>query len=303
MTQDHSLTAGVPAAFNDLSQIGPVEIGPSPRTKFGRWARVPQVDLTKLPPVKQYTCLRTPEPITIDGRLSEKVWARANWSEPFGKMHDGSPTPYDTRIALLWDDQYLYAGYKVQDPDIRASMTGFNDHIYFNDEDVEFFIDGGSHYYEIGLNALNTSYQIRWTWVQPLIEQQRFAELEELFKAPDFLYYVARDGEKIGRHADLNYQLKGVKHAVHIDGTINCPEIKDNGWTVTMAFPWAGLQHIAPAKAFPPKPGETLRCSAYRCHHDRAARTAKGWTWSIMGNDNIHIPERWNTITFSNQLA
>ena len=285
-------------AFEDISQLGPVEVGPAPRTKFPRWAKLSQVDLSKLPPVTTSECLRTAEPITVDGRLDEPVWERANWSEPFGMMHDGSPTPLDTRVAFLWDDQYLYAAYKVKDPDIRASMTGFNDHVYLNDEDVELFFEGKGYYYEIGLNALNASYQIRWTWIEPLIREQRFLELEELFKTPDFLYYTARDGEQIGRHADLNYQLPGCKHAVVIDGTINCPEVRDKGWTVEIALPWAGLKQIAGGLTVPPTHGDTFRMTAYRCHHDRAKRTAKGWAWSIMGNDNIHIPERWNNLVF-----
>jgi hypothetical protein len=293
----------VPMAIDDLSQLGPVEVGPAPRTKFSRWAKLSQVDLSRLPPVKTWTCLRTTDPITVDGRLDEPVWQRAAWSEPFGMIHDGSPTPLETRVALLWDDQYLYAAYKVEDPDIRASMTAFNDHVYLNDEDVELFFEGNGYYYEIGLNALNTSYQIRWTWVERLVREQRYAELEALFMAPDFLYYVARDGEPIGRHADLNYQLPGCKHAVFIDGTINCPEVKDQGWTVEIALPWSGLKDIAGGRATPPRPGDSFRMTAYRCHHDRAKRTAKGWTGSVMGNDNIHIPERWNNVVFVGRNA
>jgi hypothetical protein len=295
--------ASVPMAFADISQLGPVELGPAPRTKFGRWAKVREVDLSKLPPVKTLECLRTAEPITVDGRLDEPVWNRAQWSEPFGKIHDGGPTPLETRVAFLWDDRYLYAAYRVEDQDIRATMTGFNDHVYFNDEDVELFFEGNGYYYELGLNALNTSYQIRWTWVEPLVREQRFSELEELFKAPDVLYYVARDNEKIGRHADLNYQLPGCKHAVFIDGTINCPDVKDRGWTVEVALPWDGLRQIAGGRTVPPKGGDSFRMTAYRCHHDRATRTAKGWTWSVMGNDNIHIPERWNQVFFVDREA
>jgi hypothetical protein len=293
----------VPMAFEDLSQLGPTEMGPAPRTKLCRWAKVRQVDLSRLPSVKTWECLRTAERITVDGRLDEPVWQRVQWSEPFGLIHDGSPTPLETRVAFLWDDEYLYAAYRVEDPDIRASMTGFNDHVYFNDEDVELFFAGTGYYYEIGLNALNTSYQIRWTWIEGLVREQRFDELEELFKTPDFLYYVAREGEKIGRHADLNYQLPGCRHAVHIDGTINCPEVRDKGWTVEIALPWSGLKQIAGGRTVPPKPGDTFRMTAYRCHHDRAKRAAKGWTWSVMGNDNIHIPERWNNVVFVDRYA
>ena len=302
MTETDSV-AELPMAFGDISQLGPVELGPAPRTRFGRWAKVQQVDLSTLPPVKTWECLRTSEPITIDGRLDEPGWSRAKWSEPFGMIHDGSPTPLDTRVAFLWDDQYLYAAYRVEDPDIRASMTGFNDHVYFNDEDVELFFEGNGYYYELGLNALNTSYQIRWTWDEPLVRELRFAELEQLFKAPDVLYYVAREGEQLGRHADLNYQLPGCKHAVFIDGTINCPAVKDRGWTVEIALPWSGLEQIAGGRTLPPRAGDSFRMTAYRCHHNRTTRTAKGWTWSVMGNDNIHIPERWNNIVFVDRIV
>ena len=291
-------------SFDNLSDIGPAEIGPVPRPpQFGRWARVPQVDLSTLPPVKTYECLRTTEKMTVDGRLDEAVWKRARWSEPFGFIHNGAATPLATRIALLWDDEHLFVGYQVEDHDIRGTMTAFNDHVYMKDEDVEFFFEGAGYYYELGMNPVNNTYQIRWTWIEPLVREQRFAELEALFKTPDYLYYVARDGEKIGRHADLNYQLPGLRHAVFIDGSLNCPEIPDKGWTVEVALPWSGLAQIAGGRRLPPRPGDTFRMTAYRCHHDRVNRKAKGWTWSIMGNDNIHIPERWNQVTFSDQTV
>ena len=55
-------------------------------------------------------------------------------------------------------------------------------------------------------------------------------------------------------------------------------------------------------KPVPPRPGDSLRITAYRAHHDRAGRdprhAAAGWSWSVTGNDNIHVPERWNRIVF-----
>jgi len=291
-------------AYDDPAALGPVERGPVPRAQgFARWVRVAEVDLAALPPVRRWDCLRTPEAITVDGRLDEAVWSRVRWSEPFGMIHDGSPTPLATRCALLWDDAFLHVGYRVEDPDIRASMTGFNDHVYRHDEDVEFFFAGDGHYFEIGLNALNTSYQIRWTWIERLVREQRFAELEALFKLPDVLYYVAREGERLGRWADLSYRMPGLRHAVHIDGSLNCPEVRDRGWTVEMALPWAGLAGIAGGRPLPPAPGASFRMTAYRCHHDRVLRRAKGWAWSIQGNDNIHIPERWTEVTFRAESA
>jgi hypothetical protein len=289
-------------AFDNVSDIGPVALGPTPRpAAFARWAQVVEADLAALPPAKTWECLRTRESIRVDGRLDEPVWSRVRWSEPFGLIHNGGATAFETRVAMVWDDDCLYVAYRVEDPDIRASMTGFNDHIYAKDEDVEFFFEGEGYYYELGLNALNNGYQIRWTWVERLVREQRFEELEELFKTPDYLYYIARKGERLGRHADLSYQLPGFRHAVFVDGSINCPDVRDQGWTVELALPWAGLKEIAGGKSLPPKPGDMFRMTAYRCHHDRENRKAKGWTWSIMGNDNIHIPERWNRVIFSGQ--
>lgn len=287
---------------SDLSDLGPVELGPAPRhCGTPRWARVTQADLAALPPVKTWKCRRTSEKMVVDGRLDEPAWARAEWSEPFGLIGDGSAVPLSTRVAMLWNDEYLFVAYKVEDHDVRGSMTGFNEHVYVRDEDVEFFFAGDGYYYELGINPLNNSYQIRWTWVERLVRERKFAELEELFKAPDVLYYLARPGEKLGRHADLNYRLPGLKHAVFIDGSLNCPEIKDKGWTVEIALPWESLKQIAGGKQLPPHPGDVFRMTAYRAHHDRSARKARGWTWSIMGNDNIHIPERWNKIIFSDE--
>lgn len=288
----------------DFSQLGPGDMGEMPRpAQFGRWVRVDQVDLSTLPPVKRYECLRTEETMVIDGRLDEAAWSQARWSEPFGMIHDGSATPYETRVAMLWNDDYLFVGYRVEDPDIRAVMTGFNDHVYLLDEDVEFFFAGEGYYYELGLNALNNTYQIRWTWIERLVQEQRYAELESLFKTPDYLYYLAREGESIGRHADLSYRMPGLQHAVHVDGTLNCPAIRDRGWSVELAIPWTGLAQIAGADTVPPQAGDTLKMTAYRAHHDRKARSMKGWTWSVMGNNNIHIPERWNEIVFSDTVV
>lgn len=291
--------------IDDVVDIGPVALGPVPRPlPYPRWAQVVQVDLSTLPPVKRWECPRTDEPMRIDGRLDEAVWERVPWSEPFGVISDGSPTPLETRVALLWDDDYLYVGYRVEDPDVRASMTAFNDHVYIDDEDVEFFFGGEGYYYELGINALNNSYQIRWTWLEALVREQRFAEIEELFKTPDYLYYIAREGEPIGRHADLSYGLAGLKHAVHVDGSLNSPWVDDRGWTVEVALPWAGLAHIAGGRPLPPRPGDEFRMTAYRCHHYRGEQhRRKGWTWSVMGNDNIHIPERWNQVVFSDRTA
>jgi len=286
---------------------GLVSVGPVPTSTFPRWGKWAQAPLEGLPPVKEYRCLRTREKMTIDGRLDEKAWQKAPWSGPFGGIAAGAQAELDTRIALLWDERCLYAAYRVEDPDIRGTMTGFHDHVYINDEDVEIFVQGDGYYYELGVNPINNVYQIKWSWVQPLVERRAYAELDRLLSTPNFLYFLARDGEPIGRHGDLDWQLPGLEHAVHIDGTLNRPEVRDKGWTVEFAIPWQGLVPLMGGRPMPPKPGDELRITAYRAHHTRKElnrqNTSTGWTWSVMGNDNIHIPERWNRVVFLDETV
>jgi hypothetical protein len=245
--------------------------------------------------------------VTIDGRLDEKAWQKAPWSEPFGGIAAGAKAELDTRIALLWDERCLYAAYRVEDPEIRGTMTGFHDHVYINDEDVEIFVQGDGYYYELGVNPINNVYEIKWSWVQPLVERRAYGELDRLLATPNFLYFLARDGEPIGRHGDLDWQLPGLEHAVHIDGTLNRPEVRDKGWTVEFALPWEGLAPLMGGRPMPPRPGDELRITAYRAHHTRKElnrqNTSTGWTWSVMGNDNIHIPERWNRVVFLDETV
>lgn len=265
-------------------------------------------DAAGLPPVVEYTCKRTDTPILVDGRLDEDVWSRAAWSGPFPEI-SGKTRAVDTYIALLWDDTYLYAGYKVEDPDVRGTMGLHHDHIYVQDDDVEIFVHGDGCYYEMGINPINNGYQIRWVWMEELVKAQKYDELERCMSLDDHIYYRRREGEKLGRVGDMNFSLSGLRTAVHVDGVLNQPHIQDTGWTVEFAIPWAGLQSIAGSLAMPPKAGDTLRITGYRAHHDRTAQGQKQWdsplmpweqqSWSVMGNSNIHNPERWTRVTFS----
>lgn len=293
-------------------------LGPRPRwTSVYRWAAVANVPDGTLPAIPDYVCLRTPDPILVDGRLDEPVWSRAVWSEPFGRIDTGIDDGHGARIALLWDDEYLYAGYRVTDPDVRASSTTHHDQIYMTDDDVELFVDGGGRYYELGVNALNTIYEFLWTWVEPLAERRDYAALEELFKTADFLYCVARKGERLGRLGDMNWELPGLRHAVRVQGSVNFSGDVDEGWTAEFALPWSGLRAVDGRLPHPPREGDVIPIQAFRAQHDRSdpeknaewdrrwpgSTPADWYSWSAMGNTNVHNPERWVPVRFSDREA
>src|SRR5258706_10192630 len=52
-----------------------------------------------------YTAYRIAEAMNIDGQLTEKGWTRAPRSPRFTDILTGKPTLYDTRAAVLWDDE------------------------------------------------------------------------------------------------------------------------------------------------------------------------------------------------------
>lgn len=291
-------------------------LGPRPRwTSVYRWADVAGPVTDGVPPLPTYTCRRVASPISIDGRVDKEPWASATWTDAFRRIDTGADTGHGVRMALLWDDDHLYAAYDVTDPDIRALTTEHHAQLYMTDDDVELFIDCGSRYLEIGLNAINTEYGLRWTWVEPLVEARDHAAIEELFKTPDFIYAVARPGERSGRLGDMGWEVPGVRHAVHIEGTVNHPGDVDRGWTVEMALPWAGLRELGGSVALPPRPGDTLRIQGFRAQHDRSdpvrdaeldarwpGATAADWySWSVMGNTNVHNPERWVPVRFTDK--
>ena len=227
---------------------------------YGRKVTEPKIPFSP----RHYVCYRVEGPITVDGKLDEEAWSRVEWSAPFVREATGEEARSETRIALLWDDEYLYAGYRVEDHDVRAGMGSYHDHIYMKDNDVELFVGGDGYYFEMGVNPINNIYGLRWTWFEALVEQRRFGEIEELMHCMDYLYYEAREGDRLGRIGDLNWRLPGLRTAVHIDGTLNQPSLRDEGWTVEFALPWRGLASIAGRLRMPPRDGDTLRMMAYR---------------------------------------
>jgi hypothetical protein len=265
---------------------------------------LPQTPLEGLPPVVTYDCLRTDTPITVDGRLDEPVWQHVQWSTPFVKMDTGAGVALDSRVALVWDDSCLYAAFRFEDREVWGTMTAYHAHVYRHDSDAEIFIDGNGVYYELGVNAINTTYEVFWTWLEPVMERRDYAALDRFFSTEHFLYFLPRAGERLGRFGELAYELPGLKHAVQVDGSLNCPEIRDRGWTVEFALPWEGLSALG--RTVPPKDGDMWRIGASRCQHfhdvDGSDR-AVDWSWNQHGAINMHIPERWSRIRFADSAV
>jgi len=197
---------------------------------------------------------------------------------------------------MLWDDKYLYIAAELEEPHVWATLTE-RESVIFYDDDFEVFIDpdGDTHHYiEYEMNALNTQ------WDLLLLKPYR-DELKQ---------NVAID----------NWNLNGMKSAVHVDGTLNNPADTDRGWTVEIAFPLDAITELS-ATGKNPVQGEQYRIGFSRVDwimdvvngkYKKRTHQVDGiekplpennWIWSPQGVIAMHQPETWGFLQFSETLA
>lgn len=219
----------------------------------------------------------------MSGSPDSRYWEPAEWTQDFVDIEgDAQPAPtYRTRAKMLWDDDYLYIAAWMEEPHVWATLTE-HDSVIFQDNDFEVFIDpdGDNHnYYEIEINALNTSWDLRL--VKPY-----------------------RDGGP----ALNEWEIPGFLSKVAIDGTLNDASDQDQGWSVEMAIPWQALGEYASC-ASPPRDGDQWRINFSRVEWDIEIvdgqyrklpnRPEHNWVWSPQGVIDMHQPERWGILQFS----
>jgi uncharacterized lipoprotein YddW (UPF0748 family) len=238
---------------------------------------------------RHYTCYRTSGPILADGILDESDWNKAEWSNEFIDI-TGRPElkpSLQTRVKMLWDDNFLYLAAELQETDIWATIQK-RDSVIFRDNDFELFLDpdgNGLNYYEIEVNALGTIWDLMLT---------------KAYKD---------NGEPI-----TSWDLKGLKTGIHINGTLNDPSDQDTSWIVEMALP---LNELMTGKKSVTKPADGVQWrvnfsrvewktgimgSTYHKKTDPATGKnlpEQNWVWSPMGEIAMHIPERWGRLEFS----
>lgn len=231
-----------------------------------------------------YVAYRAAHPITIDGKLDDDAWAAAPWSEAFVDIEgDKKPRPrFKTRMKMLWDDASLYIAAEMEEPHLWATLTE-HDSVIFQDHDFEVFLDpdgDNQNYCELELNAKNTTWDLLLT--KPYRDQGR---------------------------AVNGWEITGLQTAVALEGTLNDPRDKDRGWTVEIKWPWTGLKELTNAPV-PPRDGDQWRIDFSRVEWDMEivdgkyqkikGRPEHNWVWSPPGVIDMHRPERWGYVQFSN---
>ncbi len=244
---------------------------------------------------ERYVIYRAAGPIEVDGELSEPSWQAIEWTRGFRDIQGPSqPEPrHRTVVQMLWDDDFLYIGAFLQEPHLSASLTERDSVIFADDNDFEVFIDPDGDtqdYFELEMNALNTVWDL-------------------------LLVRPYRDGGP----AVSAWDIRGLKTAVALKGTLNDPSDLDKAWTIEIAVPFAALRECI--AGLPPRPeaGDQWRMQFSRVEwrfraengaYVKMKDAATGrplpednWTWTPQGPINIHYPEMWGFVQFSGKTA
>ena len=231
---------------------------------------------------QRYAAHRAASRPVIDGRLNDAAWRNATWTDAFVDIEGlAKPRPrFDTRVKMLWDDEFFYVGADLKEPHVWGTLTA-HDSVIFHDPDFEVFIDpngDGLEYYEFEINALGTGWDL-------------------------FLPKPYKQGGK----ASNAWEIPGLKSAVFVDGTLNDARDTDRGWSVELAFPWSVLGEFA-HRPSPPAPGDEWRINFSRVEWPieitgrdyRKAPNARedNWVWSPQGAVNMHVPDKWGHVRF-----
>jgi len=216
-------------------------------------------------PVPSYTCHRARSAIFIDGKLDDAAWKLAPRVD-LVNAENGKPVGAHAESALLWDEQYLYVLFDVEDRDIWGTMTKRDDPVY-TEEVVEVFLDPDgdcADYYEVNVSPRNTIFDYR-VW------------------------------NPTGRQPDLDavgkaWTAVGMKTGVRVSGTIDNRNDLDSGWTVEMAIPYTPLRAR-------PRVGDIWRFNLYRINLTPETEF-QAWSPTMTSPPAFHIPARFGKLIF-----
>lgn len=217
-----------------------------------------------------YTICRTACPIAVDGCLGEPAWRAAQEVGPFQFPWYHGGERETTSVRLLWDDQFLYAGYVVRDKHISARFTERDQPVY-EDDCVELFTAPNPQrpeaYFNFEMNARAV-----------LLDQHH----------------------PHGRFSGLDHEWNshGVQVATQLHGTLNDDRDEDARWTLEVAIPWSNFRGVA--EHLPPQPGDQWRLNLNRCGGETNPQYSQ-WSPSVTEKPDFHRPETFGTVIFTSE--
>lgn len=241
-------------------------------------------------------CYRVNTPLTIDGKLKESEWQSVPAMICRGLV-DGNMSKYATTAKVLWDDKYIYIGMTGEDTNVWATLgtktpqpTSFEEKsqqplcIMWKDPFFKIYLDpdgDGNEHIEMHLNALN---HINDAW----IGVGSTSKIEQVGIC--------------GNNVHFEWNCENVRSAVSIDGTLNCPNDIDKGWSAEIAIPWSSLKLFCVGSC-PPKRGDVWKAQFGRVCRTEVGSERTYWLWPVIGVPDCHQTDRFGYMIFSDKIA
>lgn len=214
-----------------------------------------------------HEALRVVGRVEIDGRLDEADWSATGGVTLQFPWESQTGAKQKTVVKVLWDDSNLYVGYDCQDTEITAVYDTRDDPTY-KDDCVEIFISPNSQkidlYYGLEMSCRAVLYDYFYVFKRSLIKR---------------------------------FDMRGVKLATDLRGTLSVAGDRDEGWSLEVAIPFENFGDLI--RDVPPKPGSSWRINLNRWDGVEPHRRLSIWSPSGMEVPDPHNPERFGILVFS----
>jgi hypothetical protein len=222
--------------------------------------------------MKKYNVMFTGQPPEIDSLWDRAPWKNIRALEVSCYRRESSAHHPQTQCKLLYDRNFIYGIFRVNDRHVRCVHTGFQSEVY-KDSCVEFFVQpetaGGYFNFEFNCGgALLASFVTDPTRIAGTVKE--------------FSPLTPEDDLQIRRYHNLPPMVEP-----EITGQIT--------WFLGFSIPFAVLEKYTaiPAKAG----GQVWRANFYKCGNE-TARPHWG-SWSPIGKLNFHRPADFGEIQFN----
>lgn len=212
----------------------------------------------------EYRAPRASKAPVIDGKLDDDAWKAAPEVTLQGSL-DGRPVTRKTTLRLVWDDEFLYAGFFAEDTDAWGSKRNKDDDIY-NEDACELFLDAdgdGASYNELQVSPHNVNF----------------------------------DASFVTYRSDLATAMKwesGMQTAVFVKGTLDDDSDTDEFWSTELKIP---LKNLTAVPRLPPAKGDVWRFNAYRLEHV-GRRGQEGQSFSPTRKPDFHYLPSFGRLVF-----
>lgn len=206
--------------------------------------------------------------VTIDGEVTEAVWAGAARLTPFHRNDGTGPEREPTLLRIWYDDTALFLAWTCTDADIQATLTARDANLW-DEEVVEFFV---------APRELRRYHELQWNPVGGIFDAIVSNELDE-------------HGLSRRISVDRSFTAAGMTSAVRPTRGTGATSAGNQSWQVEIRLPFADLGQPTP------RPGEVWRANFYRYNRTRGQKEELV-SWSPTRLRSFHQPSRFGTLEF-----